>query len=102
MEAGEVPGSSPLPGSSRVAWRDSMRPVRFYVFDARLLILALPWLFLPNWWTTTVVVAAMLACRAAEARGYRLRAAVRALRSLSAGRRRALHAARLRRFTDFG
>ena len=83
-------------------WRDSMRPVRFYVFDARLLILAVPWLFLPTWWTTAVVAAAMLACRAAEARGYRVAAAVRALRALSAGRRRALHAARLRRFTDFG
>ena len=88
--------------ASEVAWRDSMRPVRFYVFDARLLILLAPWLFLPTWWTTAVVIAAMLACRAAEARGYRFSAALRALRRLSAGRRRALHAARLRRFTDFG
>ena len=96
MEASEVPGSS------RLAWRDSMRPVRAWVFDARLLILALPWLFLPTWWTTAIVVAAMLACRAAEARGYRFWAAVRALRAVSAGRRRALHAARLHRFTDFG
>ncbi len=107
MEPSEGPGSSPargsrVPGSFPVAWRDSMRPVRAWVFDARLLILALPWLFLPTWWTTAIVVAAMLACRAAEARGYRLAAAVRALRALSAGRRRALHAARLRRFTDFG
>ncbi len=83
-------------------WRDSMRPVRFYVFDARLLILAVPWLFLPTWWTTALVVAAMLACRAAEARGYPSRAALRARRAVGAGRRRALHAARLRRFTDFG
>ena len=88
--------------ASEVAWRDSMRPVRFYVFDARLLILLAPWLFLPTWWTTGIAVAAMLTCRAAEARGYRFRAALRALRALSAGRRRALHAARLRRFTDFG
>ena len=107
MDGSDVPESSPArvspgPGSSPVAWRDSMRPVRAWVFDARLLILALPWLLLPNWWTTALVAAAMLTCRAAEARGYRLRAAVRALRSLSAGRRRALHAARLRRFTDFG
>ena len=79
-----------------------MRPVRFYVFDARLLLLAAPWLFLPDWWTTGIVLAAALACRAVEARGYRLRAAIRALRSLAAGRRRALYAARLRRFTDFG
>ena len=83
-------------------WRDTMRPVRFYVFDARLLLLAAPWLFLPTWWTTAAVLAAALACRAAEARGYRVVAAVRALRSLSAGRRRALHASRPGRFTDFG
>ena len=83
-------------------WRDTMRPVRFYVFDARLLLLAAPWLFLPTWWTTAAVLAAALACRAAEARGYRVGAAVRALRSLSAGRRRALHASRPGRFTDFG
>ena len=87
---------------SEVAWRDSMRPVRFYVFDARLLLLAGPWLFLPEWWTTGIVAAAALACRAVEARGYRLPAAMRALRALSAGRRRAFHAARIRRFTDFG
>ena len=107
MEPSEGPVSSParvspVPGSSSVAWRDSMRPVRAWVFDARLLVLVLPWLFLPTWWTTAIVAAAMLACRAAEARGYRLAAGVRALRALSAGRRRALHAARLRRFTDFG
>ena len=88
--------------AAEVPWRDTMRPVRFYVFDARLLMLAAPWLFHPAWWTTAVVVAGMLACRAAEARGYRLRAALRALRTRAAGRRRALHAARERRFADFG
>ena len=86
----------------QVPWRDTMRPVRFYVFDARLLILAVPWLFLPTWWTTAAVIAAALACRAAEARGYRFRAALRALRAVSAGRRRALHAGRLGGFRDFG
>ena len=40
--------SIPCTRSSPVAWRDSMRPVRFYMFDARLLILVLPWLFLPT------------------------------------------------------
>lgn len=96
MNQAEESGSSPVP------WRDTMRPVRFYALDARLLILAAPWLFFPTWWTTAAVVAAMLACRAAEARGYRLPAAVRALRARAAGRRRALRAARERRFVDFG
>ena len=85
-----------------LAWRDSMRPVRFYWLDARLLLLLTPWLFYPTWWTTAIVAAAMLAFRVAEARGYRFGAALRAVRAWSAGRRRALHAGRARRFVDFG
>ena len=87
---------------SEVAWRDTMRPVRFYMIDARLLVLLTVWLFLPAWWTTAVVLLAITAFRIAESRGYRFRAGLRAFRAASAGRRRALHAARLRRFVDFG
>ena len=88
--------------ASEAAWRDTMRPVRFYGFDARLLGLLTLWLFMPGWWTTAAVVLAMAAFRAAEARGYRFRAGLGALRAVSAGRRPALHAARQRRFVDFG
>ena len=83
-------------------WRDTMRPVRFYLVDARLLVVAVIWLFLPTWWTTAAMVLAVAALRVAEARGYRLRAALRAVRALTAGRRPALHARRVRRFVDFG
>ena len=83
-------------------WRDTMRPVRFYVIDARLLVLLTVWLFVPAWWTTAAVLIAAIALRVAEARGYRLRAAFRAVRALSAGGRPALHAGRARRFVDFG
>ena len=83
-------------------WRDTMRPVRFYFMDARLLALLVLWLFVPAWWTTAAVVLAVAALRIAEARGYRLHAALRAVRALSAGRRPALHARRVRRFVDFG
>ena len=83
-------------------WRDTMRPVRFYLIDARLLALLTVWLFVPAWWTTAAVVVAVTALRIAEARGYRLHAALRAMRALSAGRRPALHARRARRFVDFG
>lgn len=99
---GVPPDRSVPPGRGVPPWRDTMRPVRFYAFDARLLLLGAPWLFLPTWWTTAAVVAAVLASRAAEARGYRFGAALRALRTLAAGRRRALHGGRERRFTDFG
>ena len=83
-------------------WRDTMRPVRFYLIDARLLVLLTIWLFLPTWWTTAAVILAVAALRVAEARGYRLHAALRAVRARTAGRRRALHASRERRFVDFG
>ena len=83
-------------------WRDTMRPVRFYLVDARLLVLLVLWLFVPAWWTTAAVVLAVTALRIAEARGYRLHSALRAVRALTAGRRPALHARRVRRFADFG
>ena len=85
-----------------VQWRDTMRPVRIYMFDARLLALATVWIFLPSWWTTAVLLAAAIGLRIAEARGYGLPAALRALRARSAGRRRALEGWRTRRFVDFG
>ena len=83
-----------------VAWRDSMRPVRFFVFDARLLFLFAPWLFFPAWPTTAALLLAIAALRIAEARGYRLATAIRAVRARLAGRRPALHASR--RFADYG
>ena len=108
MDAGEAPnrGAGLHQGVSlhqgRALWRDSMRPVRFYTFDARLLALLVLWLFAPAWWTTAAVVLAVVALRVAEARGYRLHAALRAVRAWTAGRRTALHARRARRFVDFG
>ena len=108
MDVGEAPnrGAGLHQGVSlhqgRALWRDSMRPVRFYTFDARLLALVVLWLFAPTWWTTAAVVFAVAALRVAEARGYRLHAALRAVRAWTAGRRTALHARRARRFVDFG
>lgn len=85
-----------------IAWRDSMRPVRIYGFDARLLMLLAVWLFVPSWWTTALLACAVAAFRIAELKGYRFRAALRAVRAWSAGRRHALDGQRLRRFVDFG
>lgn len=83
-------------------WRDTMRPVRIYVFDARLLCLLALWVFWPSWWTTGALVGSAVALRIAEARGYRLPAALRALRARAAGSRPGLYASRQRRFVDFG
>ena len=102
MDAVEAPNRGAGLHQGRALWRDSMRPVRFYTFDARLLALVVLWLFVPAWWTTAAVVLAVAALRVAEARGYRLHAALRAVRAWTAGRRTALHARRVRRFVDFG
>ena len=83
-------------------WRDSARAVRFYVFDARLLLPAALLVLWPNWATLALLLAGLVAFRVAEARGYRLSAALRAVRARLAGRREALSPLRHRRFTDFG
>ena len=83
-------------------WRDSARPVRIYVFDARLLLPAALLVLWPNTVTLVILLVLMIAFRIAEARGYRLAAALRAVRARLAGRREALSPVRRRRFVDFG
>ncbi len=83
-----------------VVWRDSARAVRIWGFDARLALMAFAWLFWPNLWTTALLVFAFLAFRIAEARGYRLGAALRRVRAASCRGRRALYLDRYRRFAD--
>ena len=88
---------------SEVPWRDTMRPVRFYMIDARLLVLLTVWLFLARPGGRRRLSCWRLRRFASPRRGATVfRAGLRALRAASAGRRRALHAARLRRFVDFG
>lgn len=83
-------------------WRDSARPVRVYVFDARLILPAALLVLWPNLATLVLLGVLLVAFRIAEARGYRLSAALRAVRARLAGRREALSPHRRRRFTDFG
>ena len=68
-----------------VVWRDSARPVRVLGLDARLLAIGLVWVLWPSWLTTALVLVAFMAFRIAEARGYRVQAAVRGLRAWTAG-----------------
>ena len=85
-----------------MTWRDSARPVRFWIFDWRLLVALVIWIFWPSLITTSVVLLLIAVFRFAEARGYRLEAALRAMRARFAGRRRALQPSRSRSFVDFG
>ncbi len=83
-----------------VVWRDSARPVRIGPFDARLAVLVFFLLLKPGLVTLFLLLGTSVAFRVAEARGYRLRAAVRRIRALLAGRRRALHLDGYRRLAD--
>ena len=83
-----------------VVWRDSARPLRLGPFDVRLVLLAFAWMFVPTLETTGILVAVFVGFRVAEARGYRLRPAVRRLRAATCGRRRALYHDGYRRFAD--
>ncbi len=85
-----------------MTWRDSARPVRFWIFDWRLLVALVIWIFWPSLITTSVVLLLIAVFRFAEARGYRLEAALRAMRARFAGRRHALQPSRSRSFVDFG
>ena len=85
-----------------MTWRDSGRPVRFWIFDWRLLVAFVIWIFWPSIITTAAAVSLITVLRFAEARGYRLEAALRAVRARSAGRRHALQPSRSRSFVDFG
>lgn len=79
------------------------RPARAgYVFDARLILPAVLLVLWPSWATLALFLTVLVAFRIAEARGYRLGAALRAVRARLAGRREALSPLRRRRFTDFG
>ena len=83
-------------------WRDSARPVRIWAFDARLVLPAALLVLWPSLATAALLLLTLAAFRIAEARGYRLAAALRAVRRAAAGSPEALSPMRRRRFTDFG
>ena len=102
MDAPEAPHEGVALYQGAPLWRDTMRPVRIYGFDARVLAVAGLWVLWPGWWTSALLVAGVIGFRIAEIRGYRLPAAVRAVRAWSARGRPALYGSRSRHFVDFG
>ena len=83
---------------SGISWRDSARPARVMGIDARPLVMMFVLVFFPYLVTLAAFLVAVIGFRVAEARGYRVRAAVRGVRALLAGRRYALHLEHYRRF----
>ena len=66
-----------------------------------MLVLFFAVVFFPYLATLFLFLAALVGFRVAEARGYRVRAALRGVRAFLAGRRYALHLERYRRFVGW-
>lgn len=69
-------------------WRNSMRPVRFFAFDARCAIAWFIWLFHVRWSTTALALALTFIFWFMERRGLTFDASLRAFRSWLLGQRR--------------
>lgn len=86
-----------------MAWRDTMRPARFFVFDGRAVFPLLVFLMHIRVWTLLMAIASMAVFYLLERKGLTAPAAFRALRSWLAGRHRPVERhTRLRRRVDYG
>ena len=74
--------------SEEFHWRNSMRPLRFFAFDAKVCIFLIALLFYPRYITLGAFVAAMVLFSALEQRGLLFDPALRAFRTWLYGARR--------------
>ena len=73
---------------SSAYWRESQRPARFLVFDARVVVFMMLAAFHVRFWTVGLLIAAALLSWVLEGRGVSPDNAVRLVRSWIVGRRR--------------
>jgi intracellular multiplication protein IcmT len=86
-----------------IHWRNTQKPARFFMFDARAFFAILLCLVHARLWTFMLALFVILAFAALERRGLTFDAALRALRSWITGAKRpANHRRARRRWTDFG
>jgi hypothetical protein len=84
-------------------WRETMRPARVLVFDARLMIFVLLFMLHLRLWTLFALILAAVAFYSIERRGLSFQAVGRLLRSYLAGPDRpARRSARRRPLIDYG
>lgn len=84
-------------------WRETMRPGRVLVFDARLMAFVLLFLLHLRVWTLLVLLAAAVGFFAIERRGLSFSAVLRQVRSFFAGPERpARRGGRRRPLMDYG
>jgi len=86
------------------SWRDTYKPARFFMLDARLAYVLLPALLHIRWWTlAALVIVAGVMFHVERRRGLHLEAAFRFLRrSLAGPLRPARNPVRRRGLADYG
>jgi intracellular multiplication protein IcmT len=84
-------------------WRNTQKPARFFMFDARSFAAIFLFLIHAKEWTFGIVVITMFFFWYAERRGFTFEAALRAMRAWFLGRKRpACYRGRHRHWVDFG
>ncbi|MGA2655866.1 MAG: IcmT/TraK family protein [Gammaproteobacteria bacterium] len=76
------------PISPSAHWRDSARPVRFFIVDYRAMFPLLLCLFIPRWWTLGVALATIIFFALLEHYGFSVRVFLRFLRGVFSGPRK--------------
>ena len=85
-----------------IHWRNTQKPVRFFMLDARASVAVLLFLVHMRLWTLVLAIVIMLVFWFFERRGLTFAASLRALRCWMVGTRRpANHRRALRYWTDY-
>jgi intracellular multiplication protein IcmT len=85
-----------------IHWRNTQKPARFFILDARAFLAILLFLVHARLWTFILAVAVMMVFWILERRGLTFESSLRAFRSWIFGRRRPANNRRaIRRWTDY-
>ena len=74
-----------------IYWRDSQRPTRFFMFDAKASFAVVLWLFHARMWTFITALLIMLGFWVLERKGLNFTTALRTFRSFLIGQNRPRH-----------
>lgn len=66
-------------------WRDSARPARFFLVDARAALPLVLWLLHIRWWTFFIAIGAMFFFGLVERYGFTVPTFIRTIRTILAG-----------------
>jgi intracellular multiplication protein IcmT len=74
--------------SSDAHWRDSARPIRFFMWDGKAVFPLILFLMYPRWWTLGVALATMMFFTLLIRYGLKINVFLRWLRTAIAGNRK--------------